>query len=84
MNENPLIEKLLALPPDQLLSPKDLVELGVGQSETRLYHMRLRKEGPTYTKIPRRTYLYAPADVISWLRDCQRHSQSKEMSEVGV
>ena len=69
--ENPLIRKLLALPSDQMLSPKDLVQLGIGRSETRLYHMRLRGEGAKYLRIPKRTILYAPADVISWFRSCQ-------------
>jgi hypothetical protein len=75
MGENPLIEKVLALPRDQMLTPKDLVDLGVVRSETRLYHMRERNEGPPYTKIPQRSYLYAPNDVAAWLRSCQRPSQ---------
>ncbi len=76
--ENPLIERLLEIPQDQMLTPKDLVGLGIGQSETRLYHMRVRGDGPAYTKIPRRTYLYAPADVVSWLRSCQSDPSSSQ------
>ena len=80
--ENPLIERLLTLPQDRMLTPKDLVSFGIGQSETRLYHMRVRGDGPVYTKIPRRTYLYAPTDVVSWLRSCQSGSSSSQPSEV--
>ena len=76
MNKNPLIEKLEALPPDHLLTSKELVNLGIGQSETRLYHMRLVGDGPAYIKIPRRTYLYAPGDVITWLMSCLHLSQT--------
>lgn len=80
MNKNPLIQKLEALPADQLLTSKDLVELGIGQSETRLYQMRLRGDGPPYVKIPRRTYLYSSLDVIDWIKSCQ--SSMRSINEV--
>jgi hypothetical protein len=76
MNKNPLIEKLEAMPADHLLSPKELVAVGIGQSETRLYHMRLRGDGLPYIKIPRRTYLYSSLDVIEWLKTCQHLTMS--------
>lgn len=71
--ENPLIKKLLDLPQDSLLSPGQLVGLGIG-SHCRLHHWRLNGHGPKYLRLPEKTYLYAPTDVVSWLRECQNSS----------
>ena len=69
--DHQLVKRIIALPQEKLLTPKDIVSVGIGQSVGRLGLMRLRGEGPKFICIPRRTYLYAPCDVIAWLRTCQ-------------
>jgi hypothetical protein len=85
-NEHPVIEKLLSLQPDTLLSSKDLIKLGICRSESLLSRMRQRGEPPDFIFIPRRTYLYTIPAVIEWLRSCQkaRTVSPKEQIEASV
>jgi hypothetical protein len=83
-SDHPFIKKLLALPDDKLLTSRNLVDLGIGGSETRLYHMRKHGSGPPYVVIPERTYLYAINDVIQWLRSCQRSQPIDDSADKGL
>lgn len=69
--EHLLVKKILALPQDILLSSKDLIELGVCRSVSRLGVLRHNGIGPKWLLIPLRTYRYSPRDVVDWLRSCQ-------------
>jgi hypothetical protein len=70
--DHPIIEKLLKLPPEQLIDANKLIELGIAKSLATIHYLRTFGAGPRFRTGPRKRgqsrYLYSPADVISWLR----------------
>jgi hypothetical protein len=73
-NEHPLIKKLLTLPPDKLLSSKDLIKLGICRSVSTLSKMRQRGDSPDFIFMPKRTYYYTIPAVVAWLQSLQNAS----------